>query len=439
MMPRLASSLTEPCKTFVAPNSKTRNMANASDNIATLSPAAEAYLWGYPLVATHRTRLHLCSRHPSGELNHVKGLATPLDKAIVAPNNDTLYTSGWYDLRHGDLVIEVPPMDKPDRYWNVMIADAYTHVTYIARRHHGTRGTRVIVRFDPSVPPLDTDTALATVGTPTAWVIIRVLVESKDDLEAARKIQRAIRVTANIGHPKILTERAGRANQIARGGSAIFEEIHTYMSLDPPAKWHPPLSQAASDILRSPSSASNETLTDGIEEAEELLAAGNTQDGVLKHGWRTGRGTGGPGDDILRRATGAKYGLGGHYPIENRSYIAVHASNGAELDGNRPLKLKFASNQLPPCAGFWSLTAYGMDLYLVENAINRWSISDRTPGLRYEEDGGLIITLSAAAPCDPSNWLPVPKGPFMLGMRVYEGEESVLACQWFPPPLQPTD
>ena len=32
---------------------------------------AEGLLWGYPLVATHRTRLHLCSRHRSGELNHV--------------------------------------------------------------------------------------------------------------------------------------------------------------------------------------------------------------------------------------------------------------------------------------------------------------------------------------------------------------------------------
>ena len=124
-------------------------MEDDPNNLATLSPAAEAYLWGYPLVATHRTRLHLCSRHRSGELNHVEELATPADKAIVAPNNDTLYTSGWYDLRHGDLVIDVPPMDKPDRYWNVMIADAYSHVTYIARRHHGTMGTRVTVRFDP--------------------------------------------------------------------------------------------------------------------------------------------------------------------------------------------------------------------------------------------------------------------------------------------------
>ena len=228
-------------------------MEDAPHNLATLSPAAEAYLWGYPLVATHRTRLHLCSRHRSGELNHVEGLATPADKAIVAPNNDTLYTSGWYDLRHGDLVIDVPPMDKPDRYWNVMIADAYSHVTYIARRHHGTRGTRVTVRFDPNTPPLDSDTPVVTVGTPTAWVIIRVLVESKDDLEAARNIQHAIRVTASTLHPKTLTERAGRANQIAQSGPAIFEEIHRYTLLDPPAKWHPHLSEGAKHIVENPS------------------------------------------------------------------------------------------------------------------------------------------------------------------------------------------
>ena len=67
-------------------------MEDAPHNLAKLSPAAEAYLWGYPLVATHRTRLHLCSRHRSGELNHVEELATPADKAIVAPNNDTPYT-----------------------------------------------------------------------------------------------------------------------------------------------------------------------------------------------------------------------------------------------------------------------------------------------------------------------------------------------------------
>jgi hypothetical protein len=91
-----------------------------------MSPAAEAYIWGYPLVSIHRTRLLFCSRAVTGEMNHIDNLATPNDRGIVAPNNDTLYSSAWYDLSVGDLVINVPPMDHPDRYWNVMILDAYT-------------------------------------------------------------------------------------------------------------------------------------------------------------------------------------------------------------------------------------------------------------------------------------------------------------------------
>ncbi|MDC3359450.1 DUF1254 domain-containing protein, partial [Pseudomonadales bacterium] len=99
-----------------------------------ISPAAEAYIWGFPLASVHRTRLLLCSKNDSGTMNHVDDLATPSDRAIVVPNNDTLYSSAWYDLRHGDLTIDVPPMDHPNRYWNVMVLDAYTHVAYICRR-----------------------------------------------------------------------------------------------------------------------------------------------------------------------------------------------------------------------------------------------------------------------------------------------------------------
>ena len=110
-------------------------------------------------------------------MNHVDDLATPSDRAIVVPNNDTLYSSAWYDLRHGDLTIDVPPMDHPNRYWNVMVLDAYTHVAYVCRRHHGVRGTSVQVTFDPDTPPANDAGNIVTIGTPTAWVIVRVLVD----------------------------------------------------------------------------------------------------------------------------------------------------------------------------------------------------------------------------------------------------------------------
>jgi len=401
----------------------------------TLSPAAEAFVWGFPLASVHRTRLHLCSRNDPGTLNHLDALSTPSDKAIVAPNNDTLYSSGWYDLSYGDLIIDVPPMDKPDRYWNVMIADGYTHVTYVARRNHGTDGTQVRVTFDPSSPPSDDDSSTVTVGTPTAWVIIRVLVESPADLESARQLQRSITVTAPPSHPSEPTERAGRAPDIARSGVAIFDEIRRYIEIDPPAPWHPQLSAAARAIIDDPSGFAEETLLEGIAEADKLISRGNAKGTVIENGWSTGRASGGPGNNILKRATGARFGLGGHYAIENRSYIAVHDADGKRLDGRQPLQLRFAADAMPPCNAFWSLTAYGMDLYLVDNEIDRWSISDRTPNLDYAEDGSLTLVLSAERPSDTANWLPVPAGPFMLGLRVYEGLPDVIDCNWFPPAL----
>ena len=400
-----------------------------------LSPAAELYLWGFPTVSVHRTRLMLSSHHDTGTLRHIESLATPSDKAIVAINNDTLYSSGWYDLSHGDVMIDVPPMDKPDRYWNLMVVDAYTHVAYVPRRYHGVSGVSARVTFDPKAEPLDDGETTIRLGTRTAWIIIRVLVESQDDLAQARELQKKFSVRPAPGHPQIRTESAGRAAKIAESGAPFFKELGRYVAHSPPAAWHPALSPAAKAILDDPSCLGESELEAGIREAEALIRSGRTTDTVVKNGWSTGRASGGPGDDILKRAMGAKFGLGGHYASENRSYMALADSLREPLNGKHELRLTFTPDSLPPCDGFWSLTAYGMDLYLVENEIDRFSIGDRTPDLDYEEDGSLTIILSAKRPRQVSNWLPVPDGPYMLGMRVYEGHSSVVECDWFPPPL----
>ncbi len=402
-----------------------------------LSPAAEAYVWGYPLVAIQRTRLHLCSKTDTGTMNHIDNLATPKDRAIVVPNNDTLYSSAWYDLNYGDLTIEVPPMDHADRYWNVMILDAYGHVAYVCRRHHGIGGTSVRVTFDPSTPPANDNSHVATIGTATAGVIIRVLVESPEDIHKARSLQRAITVHAPASHPKQRTKRGGRATAIGKSGAGFYQELQDYLRLDPPATWHPTLSDAAREIAEDPASVPVTTLEMGVDEGELRIQSRNLGGMVIKNGWSTGRDATGFGGNIVKRAAGAKFGLGGHQAIENRSYSAQQDAAGKRLDGSRLLQLTFEANAMPPCSAFWSLTAYGTDMYLVENELDRWSISDRTPGLVYNPDGGLTIQLSARRPSQATNWLPVPSGPFLLGMRVYEGDDEVVDCRWFPPALVP--
>ena len=401
----------------------------------TLSPAAELYLWGFPTVSVHRTRLMLSSHHDTGTLRHVESLATPSDKAIVAINNDTLYSSGWYDLSYGDVMIDVPPMDKPNRYWNLMVVDAYTHVAYLSRRHHGVSGVSARVTFDRTAEPQGDGETTIRLGTRTVWIIIRVLVESPDDLAQARALQRQFRVQPAPDHPHIRLESAGRAAKIAESGASFFTELGGYVAHSPPAPWHATLSVAAKAILDDPACLTDAELEAGISEAEALIKSGRTSDTVYQNGWSTGRAVGGPGDDILKRAVGAKFGLGGHYAVENRSYMALSDSQRGALSGKHELCMKFDADKLPPCGAFWSLTAYGMDLYLVENEINRYSVGDRTPGLHYDDDGGLTIILSAQRPQRAGNWLPVPDGPYMLGMRVYEGHTSVLDCDWFPPEL----
>jgi hypothetical protein len=52
------------------------------------------------------------------------------------------------------------------------------------------------------------------------------------------------------------------------------------------------------------------------------------------------------------------------------------------------------------------------DFYLVANPIDRYSIGDRTPGLRRDSDGSLTILIQHEQPADTSNWLPAPAAPF---------------------------
>ena len=67
--------------------------------------------------------------------------------------------------------------------------------------------------------------------------------------------------------------------------------------------------------------------------------------------------------------------------------------------------------------------------YLIANPIGRYSIGDRTPGLRYGPDGSLTITIQADPPADETeraNWLPAPPGDFRPIMRLYEPGPAIL-------------
>jgi hypothetical protein len=67
------------------------------------------------------------------------------------------------------------------------------------------------------------------------------------------------------------------------------------------------------------------------------------------------------------------------------------------------------------------------DYLLVANAIDRYSIGDRTPGLDHAEDGSLTILLQHEPPAEDAqaNWLPAPAGAFRPVMRLYAPRAEV--------------
>ena len=78
---------------------------------------ADAYVWGLPLLLTHRARAAQVAAGGAGwgALACRGRLATAADRTVVAPNNDTLYASGWFDLRDGDVVVEAGVMARTTR------------------------------------------------------------------------------------------------------------------------------------------------------------------------------------------------------------------------------------------------------------------------------------------------------------------------------------
>ena len=120
--------------------------------------------------------------------------------------------------------------------------------------------------------------------------------------------------------------------------------------------------------------------------------------------------------------------------------------NGAVLAESDAASVQLVEGNVyfPPGAGpqvdaFWSITMYRKsDCLLVDNAIDRYSIGDRTPGLQWDADGGLRIAIAHAEPSaaqDRANWLPAPPEPFYLTLRLYQPREAHLEFRFAYPPL----
>ena len=94
---------------------------------------------------------------------------------------------------------------------------------------------------------------------------------------------------------------------------------------------------------------------------------------------------------------------------------------------------------MPPVNAFWSITLYDPRASRSET-LNRFAVSSWMP-FKYNADGSLDLYFQNESPGKDkeANWLPAPKGPFNLCMRLYAPKSEALTGKWNPPPVTRAD
>ena len=182
-------------------------------------------------------------------------------------------------------------------------------------------------------------------------------------------------------------------------------------------------------------------LKDAAAEADETLVKPLLQFrnfGIpLPDNWTTVINSAEFGTDYYTRTAVAKSNIFINRPRETRYFYQDLDMRGGRLTGTGRYTITF--KETPPVKGFWSITLYNQQHFFATNALNRFSLSTKSKGLRFEPDGSLVIHVQNEPPTDDklSNWLPAPPDEFSLYIRAYWPLEEIAEGRWTPPPVVP--
>jgi hypothetical protein len=173
------------------------------------------------------------------------------------------------------------------------------------------------------------------------------------------------------------------------------------------------------------------------EKALRLMADKTPTLARVTNGWQMNTDTMGVyGNYYLKRAIVAMLGLGANQPEDAVYPLNVSDADGKPLDGANDYVLRFSKADLPPVEAFWSVTMYDAEGFQATNPIDRFAIGDRDD-LHYTADGSLELYLQNENPGEEeeSNWLPAPRGPLGVTMRLYAPNPEALDGRWNPPAI----
>ncbi|MBU4318109.1 MAG: DUF1254 domain-containing protein [Proteobacteria bacterium] len=432
----------------------------------TTSLAEEAYIYAFPMLENLKTMDRIAGpKAPSKTQRRFNTLLSntkllgPEFKKIVAPNNDTIYSSSWLDLSHEPLVLTVP--DIPDqRYYVFQLVNLYNHnFGYAGSRTTGTsKGTFLIAGYDWSGSIPDSIKKVFRSETRFVFLCGRTLIDGPGDVENVRAIQKGYLLeplSRYLGAPSTEAppDPIFPAYDAEKASSPEFISYLNFILGN--AFIHPDDQPILGRLARigvgpgkpfSSQGLSGEMLDairKGIAAAMEKIRKKAQELGIKVNGWNTLADSHGPREIMGKRplinAVGAAIGLYGNDKEEANNYSCSTDTDGKPVDGSKfRYILRFEKDSLPPVIAFWSITLYEPPLMLMaENPIQRYSMGDRTRGLQYGADGSLTLYIQheSPGPDKEPNWLPCPKGPFVLALRNYWPDEKRFPS-FIPPGIQ---
>ncbi len=429
--------------------------------------AKEAYIYGFPMVDGYRVMYTYCEdrenpefKAPWNQLRNIPRVFTPDDRAIVAPNSDTPYSLAGLLLRAEPIVLTVPEID-PDRYFSIQLIDAYTfNFDYIGSRTTGNQGGSYLVA-GPNWKG-ETPAGIQKVfraETDLVFAVYRTQLFQPDDIENVKKVQAGYKVqplSAFLGTP---APRAGAPIQFLppltpetqKTSLEFFNVLNFVLGFCPTA---PSETELMARFARIGVGAGRRVNVDELSpEMKQALAAGMADawdefNTFNKTHLETNKVESGDlfgtreflQNNYLYRFVAAVIGLYGNSKAEAMYPFYRADAAGEPLDASKyRYTLRFTLSQLPPVHAFWSATMYGLpENLLVANPINRYLInSPMLPDLKRDADGGLTLYIQTDSPGAEleSNWLPAPKGPFWIALRLYWPKQEALDGTWQQPPL----
>lgn len=426
--------------------------------------SAEAYVYGYPLVTMDTTRQVMTNvskpdpaklRAPMAQFSNARDYPTAASKDVTAPNIDTLYATAWVEVGAEPWVLHIPKMG--DRYYLFPMLDAWSNVFADPGQRLGVKGGDFAITGPDWKGTLPAGVQEIKAPTSLVWILGRIYCTGTPaDYQAVHQLQDQLSLTPLSAWGKAYTPPAEvpinpamemklppRDQVNAMDAGAFFNRLALLMKDNRPAAADAPILARMAKLGILPGQPFDPKKLDpavarGLEAGrlagQEQIGTAIGKMGKTVNGWQITF-TGEYGADYVFRAAVARVGLGANRALDTCYPVAMVDADGQPLTGANRYVWHFASKaELPPVAGFWSLTLYDANWFFVDNPLNRQTLSQRNE-FKTNADGSLDLYVQKDSPGAgrEANWLPAPAGQFVLCLRLYWPRAAFLNGKWAPP------